>query len=208
MDGALVRLEVLARDPDATRWLGGALGSAAREVGRPLLVELSGPIGAGKTTLAQGIGAGLGIAERITSPTFALVHEHVSSTGGPAFVHADLYRIEGDGAVRELALDEWLESGAIVAVEWPERAGNSLSEPAEAFIAVAIEALDGAPDPEGDSRPHRRPSTAGSEPSERAPRRIRFAALGAVARAVVDRMALAIDDAGAAAGVQRVEPPA
>jgi len=93
----------------------------AAELRPPLLVFLSGDLGAGKTTLAKGIIGGLGAAreEDVTSPTFSLVHEF---RGGriPVF-HIDLYRIEGTADLQSLGLDDLFASPAIVLVEWAEK---------------------------------------------------------------------------------------
>jgi len=92
----------------------------AAELRPPLLVFLSGDLGAGKTTLAKGIISGLGAAreEDVTSPTFTLVHEF----RGPVRVfHIDLYRIEGRADLHTLGLDDLFASPAIVLVEWPEK---------------------------------------------------------------------------------------
>lgn len=92
----------------------------ARDLRPPLLVFLSGELGAGKTTLAKGIISGLGAAreEDVTSPTFTLVHEF----RGPVRVfHVDLYRIEGRADLQSLGLDDLFASPAIVLVEWPEK---------------------------------------------------------------------------------------
>jgi len=92
----------------------------AAEMRPPLLVFLSGELGAGKTTLAKGIISGLGVAreEDVTSPTFTLVHEF----RGPVRVfHIDLYRIEGRTDLQTLGLDDLFASPAIVLVEWPEK---------------------------------------------------------------------------------------
>ncbi len=92
----------------------------ARELRPPLLVFLSGELGAGKTTLAKGIISGLGAAreEEVTSPTFTLVHEF----RGPVRVfHIDLYRIEGRADLQSLGLDDLFVAPAIVLVEWPEK---------------------------------------------------------------------------------------
>lgn len=92
----------------------------AHELRPPLLVFLSGELGAGKTTLAKGIIGGLGAAreEDVTSPTFTLVHEF----RGPVRVfHVDLYRIEGCADLQSLGLDDLFASPAIVLIEWPEK---------------------------------------------------------------------------------------
>ncbi len=87
------------------------------------LVILAGGLGAGKTTLVQGIGAGLGVRGPITSPTFVIARVHPSLTGGPDLVHADAYRLASPAEVDDLDLDETLESSVTV-VEW----GGGLAE--------------------------------------------------------------------------------
>ncbi|HTQ84612.1 MAG TPA: tRNA (adenosine(37)-N6)-threonylcarbamoyltransferase complex ATPase subunit type 1 TsaE [Candidatus Solibacter sp.] len=92
----------------------------AAQLRPPLLIFLSGDLGAGKTTLAKGIISGLGAAreEDVTSPTFTLVHEF----RGPVRVfHIDLYRIEGRADLNSLGLDDLFASPAIVLVEWPDK---------------------------------------------------------------------------------------
>jgi tRNA threonylcarbamoyladenosine biosynthesis protein TsaE len=92
----------------------------------PVLL-LSGDLGAGKTCLVQGLAAGLGIDEPITSPTFALAQHYEGrlADGTPtALVHLDLYRLEQSAAADELLLQEEEEAlalGAVLAVEWPGR---------------------------------------------------------------------------------------
>ncbi len=81
------------------------------------LVVLSGDLGAGKTTLVQGIGAGLGVRGPVTSPTFVIARVHPSLTGGPALVHADAYRLASPAEVDDLDLDASLETSVTV-VEW------------------------------------------------------------------------------------------
>jgi tRNA threonylcarbamoyladenosine biosynthesis protein TsaE len=89
------------------------------------LVVLSGPLGAGKTTLTQGLGDGLGVRGPITSPTFVIARLHPSLVGGPALVHADAYRLGGLDEVDDLDLDL---DGAVTVVEWGEGLVETLSE--------------------------------------------------------------------------------
>jgi tRNA threonylcarbamoyladenosine biosynthesis protein TsaE len=104
-----------------------------RELGRRLagllragdLVVLSGPLGAGKTTLAQGIGEGLNVRGPITSPTFVIARVHPALAGGPPLVHADAYRLGGVDEVDDLDLDT---EGAVTLVEWGEGLAEGLSE--------------------------------------------------------------------------------
>ncbi len=118
-------------DPSATEALGRRLASRLRcsgGGGRACLLLLQGELGAGKTCLVQGLAAGLGISEPITSPTFALA-QHYDTGSGPgvgtaALVHLDLYRLEQPAAADELFAQEEEEAramGAVMAVEWPER---------------------------------------------------------------------------------------
>ena len=111
---------------ETTRALGRLL---ARELPTGAILLLSGPLGAGKTSLVQGLAEGLGISEAITSPTFALAQHYPQ--GEPKLVHLDLYRLEQPASADELFLQEEEEAratGALMAVEWPERLGLDLPE--------------------------------------------------------------------------------
>ena len=108
---------------ETTRALGRTL---ARELPSGAILLLSGPLGAGKTSLVQGVAEGLAISEPITSPTFALAQHYPQGT--PQLVH---YRLEHQAAADELFLQEEEEAraaGALMAVEWPERLGLDLPE--------------------------------------------------------------------------------
>ncbi|MEI6645880.1 MAG: tRNA (adenosine(37)-N6)-threonylcarbamoyltransferase complex ATPase subunit type 1 TsaE [bacterium] len=87
-----------------------------------MVIALTGDLGAGKTTFMQGIAFALGINRPITSPTFTLCQEYQT----PKFklVHMDLYRLNGPDDLLTIGFPEHLESGAVVAVEWPERGGD------------------------------------------------------------------------------------
>jgi tRNA threonylcarbamoyladenosine biosynthesis protein TsaE len=110
-------------------------GEAMRELGARLaaflrpgdLVVLSGDLGAGKTTLTQGIGEGLKVRGPITSPTFVIARVHPSLAGGPALVHADAYRLGGFVELDDLDLDASLEESVTV-VEWGEGLAEGLAE--------------------------------------------------------------------------------
>jgi tRNA threonylcarbamoyladenosine biosynthesis protein TsaE len=109
----------------------------AAELRAPLLVFLSGDLGAGKTTLAKGIISGLGAAreEDVTSPTFSLVHEF----RGPVRVfHIDLYRIEGAADLESLGLDDLFAEPAIILVEWPEKWRLSTDWPVRRILLAAL----------------------------------------------------------------------
>ena len=90
------------------------------------VVALYGDLGAGKTTFAQGIAAGLGIKKRIISPTFIIVRKYRIS-GKRNFYHIDLYRIETEKDIEGLGLEEILNSkDSIVVVEWAEKLASKL----------------------------------------------------------------------------------
>ncbi len=90
------------------------------------IVLLSGPLGAGKTTFTQGVGRGLGVRERVTSPTFTLVRQHecVNAFAITTLHHADVYRVGSLGEVDDLALGELVEESAVAVIEWGEIASS------------------------------------------------------------------------------------
>lgn len=118
--------DVVVEVPDA---------DAARAVGRRLaavlragdLVVLTGPLGAGKTTLTQGVGEGLGVRGQVASPTFIIARVHPPLAGGPALVHVDAYRLGSLEELDALDLDTSLEE-AVTVVEWGEGIAEVLSE--------------------------------------------------------------------------------
>lgn len=86
------------------------------------VVLLTGALGAGKTTFVQGVARGLGVTDRVTSPTFTMVHEHAchNDRGVATLQHADLYRIESLDEALDLAIGELVEESAVALVEWGE----------------------------------------------------------------------------------------
>lgn len=102
------------------------LGEALAQVLQPGdVIWLRGELGAGKTTLAQGIARGLGVSEPVISPTFTLIREH---RGRLPFFHADAYRLEGTEQAADLGLQEYFERGGVFAIEWPEHIADALPE--------------------------------------------------------------------------------
>lgn len=91
------------------------------------LVLLTGELGAGKTTFAQGLGEGLGVRGPITSPTFVIARVHPSLVGGPSLVHVDAYRLGKQAELDDLDLDADIES-AVTVVEWGRGLAESLGE--------------------------------------------------------------------------------
>ncbi len=140
---------------DQTRALAGAIAPLC-EPGDMLL--LAGDLGAGKTTFAQGFGAGLGITETITSPTFTLVRQYAvgGPTPGPApgpadrvtdrdrghprvrtLLHADVYRLDRLQEIVDLGLGELADDGGVALVEWGDVAEPVLGEGSLAITMLA-----------------------------------------------------------------------
>src|SRR5580698_5269212 len=114
---ALGKREIQTHSSDETIARGRELGAQLRP---PVLVLLTGDLGAGKTTLTKGIAAGAGAAreDEVTSPTFTLVHKY---QGTKRVYHVDLYRIGDFHDLETLGLEDIFSENAIVIVEWPDR---------------------------------------------------------------------------------------
>jgi tRNA threonylcarbamoyladenosine biosynthesis protein TsaE len=113
----------LSRSPLATRALGAALG---RAVPPGTVIALDGDLGTGKTCLVQGLAAGLGVSDPVTSPTYALLQSY---SGRLDLHHFDAYM---EGRERALLLDgglEWMHEGGVAAVEWAGRVREVLPRP-------------------------------------------------------------------------------
>lgn len=132
----MARSEFVSRSAEQTIQFGKQL---AAHLQPPIIVLLSGELGAGKTTLAKGIVSGLGAAaeEDVTSPTFTLVHIFHNHC---KVYHVDLYRVEGFHDLETLALDDALTQPAIVIVEWPEKFSLRSDWP---VVRVALEHIEG-----------------------------------------------------------------
>lgn len=106
--------------------------SFAGRLGRGDVVLLHGDLGTGKTTLTQGVAAGLGVAGPVQSPTFSIVAEHdgLDAGGRPLrLYHLDLYRLGDPGDLEALGYEQYLDpTDGISIIEWPERAGAWLPE--------------------------------------------------------------------------------
>lgn len=124
---------VMANDAEDMRRLGVRLGQA---MGVGDVVALIGPLGAGKTTFAQGLAQGLGVAphRHVASPSFALVNEHPGRT---SFVHVDFYRLRTHAELPELGIEEAYDCAA-TAIEWADRFPDVL--PADHLqITIAVQ---------------------------------------------------------------------
>ncbi len=122
-----------------TERLGERLGAALRDGD---LLCLSGPLGAGKTTLTRGLARGWGAVQRVTSPTFTLINEYRRPSDGERFFHVDCYRLSGPLDAMTTGLEDVLDAPGVVAIEWPERIAEML--PAERLWIALEDAGPGA----------------------------------------------------------------
>jgi len=123
-------------DPATTEGFGARLAAA---VGPGDVITLSGPLGAGKTSIARGLLAALGLAEEAPSPTFAIVQPYAPPETRLPVMHVDLYRIDDPQEIDELGLDE-ARADSVLVIEWPERAPGRWPD----ALALSLDfALDG-----------------------------------------------------------------
>lgn len=128
-------LEFVSRSPEQTQRLGARLGALLKGGD---IVCLEGPLGSGKTCLAQGIGRGWGVSQTLISPTFVLVREYTRPADGVRLYHVDLYRISGAAEALGLGMEEFLgDERAVVVVEWAERA-RPLMPPEHLWIRLGM----------------------------------------------------------------------
>jgi tRNA threonylcarbamoyladenosine biosynthesis protein TsaE len=111
------------------------------EIGDRTLVAFFAPMGAGKTTFTTAICKALGVTDPVGSPTFAIVNEYMRSDGDPMY-HFDFYRINRPQEAIEIGLYDYLDSGCLCIMEWPENIEELLPEET-LKIAIAV-AKDGS----------------------------------------------------------------
>jgi len=126
-----LRAQIVVPTAARMRALGARLAPLLR---RGDLVLLSGPLGAGKTTLVQGIGAAMHVRGPVTSPTFVIARVHPALAGGPDLVHADAYRLGSRAEVDDLDLDS-SAGDSVTVVEWGE---GLVEELAPSYLHVTI----------------------------------------------------------------------
>ena len=120
----------ITRDEKETQDLGRALASILR---RADVVLLTGELGTGKTCFAKGLARGLGIKEKVLSPTFTLLREY---RGRLPLYHLDAYRLEGPWDLFDIGVEEYLEGDGVLLVEWGDRARDFFTR---GFLEVRME---------------------------------------------------------------------
>ena len=116
-------LEIISRSTEQTRRVGMRLGALLKPGD---MVALVGDLGSGKTTLVQGIAAGWGSLDTVSSPTFVIVNVY-RHTGGLRLFHMDAYRLNGSTEALDLDLESMLDQGPMI-VEWAERVQSVLPD--------------------------------------------------------------------------------
>ncbi len=133
---AVTEYQVSLLDVQATSAFGCALGASAR-AGDCLLLD--GELGAGKTSLTQGLARGLGIAEVVSSPTFSLLNEYGS--GRLRLSHFDLYRLASSEIAGLGFVDIWDHPPGVVVIEWAERAEQPLALLPEDALCIRLKPM-------------------------------------------------------------------
>lgn len=116
-------MQILTNSVEETEQLGAQL---AQKLPGGSVIAFTGDLGAGKTAFVRGLARGLGIDERVTSPTFTIVNEYEGGVR-PLF-HFDLYRLGGADELFDIGWEDYLARGGICAVEWSERAGEAMED--------------------------------------------------------------------------------
>jgi len=126
-------MEYITNSPEQTEALGERLAALLKP---GTVIAYLGDLGAGKTAFTRGLARGLGVTERVTSPTYTIVNEY---TGGrmPLF-HFDMYRLGSSEELFDIGWEDYLERGGICAVEWSENVWDALEDP----IVITVSRLD------------------------------------------------------------------
>ncbi|MFD1872960.1 tRNA (adenosine(37)-N6)-threonylcarbamoyltransferase complex ATPase subunit type 1 TsaE [Hymenobacter bucti] len=126
----IINIPTLAALPAAAQQLAAAIAEGDHAV-----VAFEGEMGAGKTTLIRALGGALGVADDVSSPTFALVNEYRDGQDEPIY-HFDFYRIDSEEEALRLGAAEYFDSGYLCLVEWPARVAGLLPP---AYLQVNLE---------------------------------------------------------------------
>ncbi len=130
-------MEFITRSPQETERLGMAL---AQYLLPGDVLAYTGDLGAGKTAFTRGLAAGLGITDRVTSPTYTVVNEYLS--GRLPLFHFDMYRLHSADELFDIGWEDYLTRGGVCAVEWSENVEDALEDP----IRVELRKVDDDPE--------------------------------------------------------------
>ena len=125
-------MEFFTDSPAGTEAVGEALGKRLKP---GAVIAYLGDLGAGKTAFTRGLARGMGITERVTSPTYTIVNEYLS--GPMPLFHFDMYRLGSTDELFDIGWEDYLDRGGVCAVEWSENVADAM----EGAIIVTIEKL-------------------------------------------------------------------
>ena len=126
-------MEYITNSPAETEAVGAAL---ARVLQPGTVIAYRGDLGAGKTAFTRGLAKGLGVTERVTSPTYTIVNEYLG--GRCPLFHFDMYRLGSEDELFDIGWEDYLDRGGICAVEWSENVWGAM----EGAVVVTITRLD------------------------------------------------------------------
>ena len=126
-------MEYITNSPSETEAVGAAL---ARVLQPGTVIAYRGDLGAGKTAFTRGLARGLGVTDRVTSPTYTIVNEYLG--GRMPLFHFDMYRLGSEDELLDIGWDDYLERGGVCAVEWSENVWGAMED----AIVITITRLD------------------------------------------------------------------
>ena len=116
-------MEYITNSPSETEAVGAAL---ARVLQPGTVIAYRGDLGAGKTAFTRGLARGLGVTDRVTSPTYTIVNEYLG--GKMPLFHFDMYRLGSEDELFDIGWDDYLERGGVCAVEWSENVWGAMED--------------------------------------------------------------------------------
>ena len=126
-------MEYITNSPSETEAVGAAL---ARVLQPGTIIAYRGDLGAGTTAFTRGLARGLGVTDRVTSPTYTIVNEYLG--GRMPLFHFDMYRLRSEDELFDIGWDDYLERGGVCAVEWSENVWGAMED----AIVITITRLD------------------------------------------------------------------
>jgi tRNA threonylcarbamoyladenosine biosynthesis protein TsaE len=126
-------MEYITNSPSETEAVGAALALVLQP---GTVIAYRGDLGAGKTAFTRGLARGLGVTDRVTSPTYTIVNEYLG--GRMPLFHFDMYRLGSEDELFDIGWDDYLERGGVCAVEWSENVWGAMED----AIVITITRLD------------------------------------------------------------------